>query len=235
MRPSPFHLAPRVHWCMVHGFCVLLQEDQDRYLSIPATEFSALLSCLRRTGVSDQTGLRDFPPELTSLATELLARGILAPGPQLHETGPTAPMPKPSHLVSATRDRMPLREAARHAAHFFRACAAADRLLRFAAFREITSRIRVRNSAGPPGSIDSMLCLSQAFHALRPLYPRNYLCLFDSLALLEFLAARDLFPRWVFGVNVDPFDAHCWVQYESIVLCDTHRFGARWYSQILVV
>ena len=59
-----------------------------------------------------------------------------------------------------------------------------------------------------------------AFEHLRPLYPRPYLCLFDSLALLEFLAAYHSYPRIVFGVVADPFQAHCWLQEGDVLLND---------------
>jgi hypothetical protein len=53
------------------------------------------------------------------------------------------------------------------------------------------------------------------------IYPRDYLCLFDSLALIEFLAHHGLFPTWVFGVTSDPFLAHCWVQEGDTLMNDT--------------
>ena len=59
------------------------------------------------------------------------------------------------------------------------------------------------------------------FDALRPLFPRNYLCTFDSLALLHFLATHGILVDWVFGVRADPFCAHCWLQKEDTVLNDT--------------
>jgi hypothetical protein len=63
--------------------------------------------------------------------------------------------------------------------------------------------------------------LYSVFSALRPIYPRDYLCLFDSLAFLEFLSAYGLFPTWVFAVTSDPFTAHCWVQQGDVVLNDS--------------
>jgi hypothetical protein len=50
------------------------------------------------------------------------------------------------------------------------------------------------------------------FDRLRSLYPADYLCLFDSLALLEFLSRYKLFPSWVFAIRPAPWGAHCWVQ-----------------------
>ncbi|RYG35012.1 MAG: lasso peptide biosynthesis B2 protein [Burkholderiales bacterium] len=37
-------------------------------------------------------------------------------------------------------------------------------------------------------------------------------CLYDALALVEFLALRKLYATWVFAVQAQPFGAHCWVQ-----------------------
>jgi hypothetical protein len=61
----------------------------------------------------------------------------------------------------------------------------------------------------------------RAFTTLRPFIPRNYLCLFDSLALLDFLAEYRLFPDFVFGVIADPFEAHCWLQADGVVINDS--------------
>lgn len=63
--------------------------------------------------------------------------------------------------------------------------------------------------------------LLATFQCLRPYYPRPYLCLFDSLALVYFLLRQGVRPEWVFGVKVAPFGAHCWVQVDSVLVNDT--------------
>jgi hypothetical protein len=45
-------------------------------------------------------------------------------------------------------------------------------------------------------------------------------CLFDSLALVEFLARYEQYPTWVFGVRTRPFRAHCWVESDSLLFND---------------
>ena len=67
----------------------------------------------------------------------------------------------------------------------------------------------------------ALVSLVSVFDRLRWFYPRSYLCLFDALALIHFLARFHVYPDWVFGVNADPFEAHCWVQAGGIVLNDT--------------
>jgi hypothetical protein len=72
------------------------------------------------------------------------------------------------------------------------------------------------------------------FHHLRAYYVRKYLCLFDSLALIEFLARYRHFPQWVFGVTAEPFNAHCWVQEQDCVLNDTVEY-VRGFTPIMAI
>jgi hypothetical protein len=73
-----------------------------------------------------------------------------------------------------------------------------------------------------------------AFQFLRPWFPREFRCLFDSLALLEMLAACHLRPSWVFGVRAEPFEAHCWLQQDDIVLNDFIDYVSG-FTPILIV
>jgi hypothetical protein len=63
---------------------------------------------------------------------------------------------------------------------------------------------------------------------------RKHVCLYDSLALVEFLAHYRLFPQWVFGVMAEPFAAHCWVQQDDRVLNDSVDY-VRGFTPIMVV
>ena len=58
------------------------------------------------------------------------------------------------------------------------------------------------------------------FTAARRLVPIAPHCLMDSLALLHFLPPS---PKLllVFGVKLDPFGAHCWVQRDDVLLNDS--------------
>lgn len=235
MTRPPYRLAPSVHWCTLHGFSVILDEENDKYLSIPARQFEALLPYVTSEPSPDTTQHCELPVELIPLTNELLARRILAPDGIENAPRDNRRMPKPERLISTADALVPIGHALRYGPIFIKACTVADCCLRFRAFRKTTSRIRSRKRTIPAPSLEKLVYLSRIFAILRPLYPRSYLCLFDCLALLEFLAYWRQFPSWVFGVAIDPFDAHCWVQHDGVVFCDTHRFGARWYSQILVI
>ncbi|MGC6331159.1 lasso peptide biosynthesis B2 protein [Rhizorhabdus sp. FW153] len=50
--------------------------------------------------------------------------------------------------------------------------------------------------------------------------PIKRICLADSLALLRFCARRGFAPSLIFAVEAYPFQAHCWVQQDDLVLND---------------
>jgi hypothetical protein len=59
-------------------------------------------------------------------------------------------------------------------------------------------------------------------------------CLLDCLTLLHYLAPYGVSPQWVFGVQADPFVAHCWLQLGDFVFND-HPDRVRPFSPIMVV
>ena len=82
--------------------------------------------------------------------------------------------------------------------------------------------------------MDAASELVAGFQRLRPLlFSTREACLFNSLALIEFLAQHDCYPHWVFGVRARPFAAHCWVQLDHTVLNDGVEHVSR-YTPIMV-
>jgi hypothetical protein len=59
------------------------------------------------------------------------------------------------------------------------------------------------------------------FRRARMAIPISTRCLLDSIALIRFMARRNLCGDLVFGVTADPFTAHCWVQCGDMVMNDT--------------
>jgi hypothetical protein len=235
MSLTPYSFSPSVRWITVHDFSIVLDVSSDVYLSVPARQFEALLSRLNGDASMIPTAEAGPTADLDSLINELAARRILLPGTRHRIERDGRLLPRPELQINRAPSRSAITQAQPYAGPFIKACLVADYFLRFRPFSQAVSRIATRKGTTPPGSLESMIRLTQVFHALRPFYPRDYLCLFDSLALLEFLATQQLFPSWVFGVSVDPFEAHCWVQQDSTVLCDTWKFRARWCSQIMVI
>lgn len=76
--------------------------------------------------------------------------------------------------------------------------------------------------------------LVRRYQQARRWTPIRPVCLLDSMAMLDFLAARGHRPALVFGVTRQPFKAHCWLQDDAVVLNDPldHVVG---YSPVLAV
>jgi hypothetical protein len=112
--------------------------------------------------------------------------------------------------------------------------------MRARSLEQIVHRVRSRKHARQQQSasspdLASVEQLVTAFHRLRPLlYVAADRCIFDSLVLVDFLARRQFFPLWVFGVKTGPFHAHSWVQYKGYVLNDFPEH-VRGYAPILVI
>ncbi|MEO9216657.1 MAG: lasso peptide biosynthesis B2 protein [Rhodanobacter sp.] len=59
------------------------------------------------------------------------------------------------------------------------------------------------------------------FRRARLYVPIEMRCLLDSIAMATFLLRRRIHAHVVFGIALDPFSAHCWVQTDDLVLNDT--------------
>ena len=69
-------------------------------------------------------------------------------------------------------------------------------------------------------STTNCLGLAVRFRKVRRLIPIGGNCLGDSLALMCWLGRGEERATLVFGVKLDPFAAHCWVEREDIILND---------------
>jgi hypothetical protein len=110
------------------------------------------------------------------------------------------------------------------------ACAWAAKKLRCSSFADVVNWARRSRQADALPRND----LIERFLSRRPFYPRNYNCLFDSLALAHFLRLRGAAGDWVFGVRGLPFAAHCWIEVEGLPVNDEAGFVAP-YQPILIL
>jgi hypothetical protein len=230
VHPQEYFLPADVYVCTHGQYCVFLDLGRDKYICVKRDDFGCIAPSFLEA---------DFPATSSNtnaveLANELVAAGLLT----------TTDI---KSLVSV-RHAMPVRRLldARNAtrAHinaliigrFFAACFRANRLLLKAPLIDVVHRVRQSRSRNHQARPDKrqLRALVTAFNCLRPFYPRNYLCVFDSLALLEFLRAYRVFPTWVFGVQAEPFNAHCWVQQDDVVLNETVEF-ARMFVPVMTV
>ncbi|QUT05608.1 lasso peptide biosynthesis B2 protein [Sphingobium phenoxybenzoativorans] len=75
---------------------------------------------------------------------------------------------------------------------------------------------------------------ASAFEATHLLFSANDRCLPQAIALFRSLLAARHLPLLIFGVRMNPFSAHCWVQSGERVFCDSAAY-TRQFTPILII
>lgn len=224
-----FFLPNHVHFCYRGDAVVFLDLKQDDYTFVGAEGAAALrgLSSLDSSMIT---------PERRAALNELLEGGLLttdrnagravaptisalATQPLLDDEGASAARISPGHVWN-----------------FFVASTMASARLRWGHLHQTIARVQRRKTsqASQPIDIDRSRELVAIFGRLRALFPRRYLCLYDSLALIEFLACYGIFPSWIFGVRLEPWAAHCWVQEAGYIFNEDIEEAAG-YTPVMVI
>jgi hypothetical protein len=236
-----YALADHVFVCLNGEHLVLLDLKEDRYWALEAAQTAGLGALVDGWPVraSDGAQSADSPsPETTAAIDVLLGRGLLAQSiPPGKAATPVATIAAMRELICDT-DASPGPRLGSWLT-FFTASAFAKLALRTWPFERVIRRARRRKQLlGPKASpLDAERArkLVEAFARYRVfLFSSKDECLYDSLALLEFLARYGIYPDWVFGVQTRPFAAHCWVQHGDMVFNDTVEH-VRGYTPIMVV
>jgi len=226
--PATFYLQSHVFLCRARRHWVILDVNRDKYLSVDRGQFESLGPWLH--GWEGGAGcVADDPGAAAdgalALANSLLSVAILSERADGAKPARATALATPMAAADVDLPANARKPALAHVMAFFLSAAKADRQLRGQLFRSIVADVQARKrrkeAPGPRFDWDRARALVEVFDRLRLFYPRPYLCLFDSLALLHFLARYGLYPDWVFGVTADPFEAHCWVQAGRVVLNDT--------------
>jgi hypothetical protein len=226
--PRAFFLQPHVYLCRGKRHWVILDLHRDKYLCVDRRQFELLGPLLR--GWAEPAGpsgcdAAAVPNAGLALANDLLRLEILGECPAIAKDALPTAYTLPTEAIDPDLPARSPWSSCIHAGSFFMSSARASRELRDQHFQSIVELVRDRKNGrldrAGQFDIERAKLLVSVFNGLRLIYPRSYLCLFDSLALIHFLARFHVYPDWVFGVNADPFEAHCWVQADGVVLNDT--------------
>jgi hypothetical protein len=224
--------------CRMGSYWIILCAKRDRYLCVAHADLASIGDQLYGWPKQGDSMARPSPvsAETHKLVDSLTINGIITSNPKIGKAFAESEYPIPESRIEASESTVSAHVSLFWTLRFFLACAKADWQLRTKALSRTLARIERRGLHADPSSVidngPRLSTLIAAFQTLRPLYPRSYLCLFDSLALLEFLAGYRFLPRVVFGVVADPFEAHCWLQDGSTVINDDLE-RVRKYKQIL--
>mgnify|MGYP001617574286 CR=1 FL=1 len=230
-------LADHMRACAMNDQVILLDLKRSRYLALGPRQWEVL------SGASalHDPGRRDVRPaqresDIERLAGPLLRQPVLTRSPARSAQSGSVPLAEVSLDV---RGAMPFSSiSAGRLWHFLAAATWAYAALRLRSLRfavdHVAGRAR-RPSRLPVDDQKKLRDAVAAFETLRPLlFTARDKCLYDSLALVSFLASEGLEAQWVIGVKTQPFAAHSWVQAGAVVLNDLHE-NVRRFKPILVV
>jgi hypothetical protein len=223
-------LPHHVHFCYRGDAVVFLDLQRDDYTFVGA-EGAAALRCLSSLKASVA------PPESRAALNELLDGGLLTTDQTAGRAiAPTTATPATQPLLDDEAVAS-ARASLGHLLNFFAACIYADARLRWGQLHRTIGRVercKARRKTSTPFDIERARELVAVFGRLRPLFPRRHLCLYDSLALIEFLARYGIFPSWLFAVRLEPWAAHCWVQEAGFIFNEEPEETAG-YTPVMVI
>jgi hypothetical protein len=228
-------LARHVFVCMQGEHVVFLDVRRDRYFALESSRTAGLADVVPGWPVPATVAIERS--QQTAVVALLLDKGILTPAVENGKVAaPIQAEPPRSDLTADTLDETP-RVGAGELLRFVSAAIRAALLLKYRSFESVIHRVGVRAARTGATALDASRThrLVAVFATLRPFFfTAKDACLFDALALSEFLASYRIYPRWIFGVQARPFAAHCWLQLGSTVLNDTVEHVRR-YTPIMVV
>ena len=214
--------------CLAGRHYVVLDLLRDRYLRFDRAPFDALAHSITAAGLATcraPVASNQATRESQTLLATLLDHGLLTGEPRDSNPCPFPQVARPNDTIFCEQHRPGILGSLRYLPSFMRALRSTCASLDTHSISDTVLRVaeRKRSLRRPEESMDMnrLQQLMDAFCRLRPFGSRQYVCLFDSLALIEFLAIHRVFPTWVFGVQPEPFAAHCWVQEADVVINDT--------------
>jgi hypothetical protein len=235
---TEYFLSNHVHVGLTGQDVVLLDLRRDEYLTLNQDQSSVLFKILpglfdltARSGMRDDVSVAEFTATLIhrGLITIDRSSGKVPTQPEVER--PDNSLLDESRCLSVPR--------AGHAASVLAARARTSLTMRLQPLHRVISGIEKRKRTHlltpPRRSADELQTLMNAFLFVRPfLYTEYNKCLYDSLMLVNYLAAYDVYPTLVFGVRTDPFEAHAWVQQDRSVLnCAVEHVRA--FSPIMAI
>lgn len=201
-----YDFAPGISACRPAERLILLDLLRDRYFALN-DESEAALSHLIAENVED--------PDLPVIA------GLVAQGLLMHAPEGVCPSLCPAvRTARATLALQAVPTSRWEGGLATMAVIGARRALRRKGLAAAIGDLRGRRPAADSGATQALHQIVAAFRAARGVISPLDQCLPRSLALARRLFRAGLLPELIIGVAVQPFRAHCWVQYGDQLLVD---------------
>jgi hypothetical protein len=223
----PYLLSAHSYVCIADDYAVFLDLKHDKYTALEPADTRTLPSLIRGWPCTEKPTAAEWKAPTQSSAEivqMLLDEGLVTDNEATGKAAtPIALKPAPSS-ISAVTGHFP-RVGFADFFNFVTAWLITTAMLRLLPLRLSVARVRRRkernHSTAEQFDVQTAHRLMMAYFILRPNFFSNAdACLRDSLTFVEFLSRYGLYPTWIFGVKMNPFAAHAWVQDGCMVLND---------------
>lgn len=206
-----YHLPRHSSFAALGTRVVFLDLNADRYYLLRGTEASAVLAADAKTSEPIEG---------------LIAQGLLCGGAGDAVLPVDAIAPTAGALEAGETDgSLSMAELLYHRTE-------AAILLRLAGLQATLDHMRTHRARSMSRRRDPIDCrkeaarLARGFSRSRLFVPAARLCVPDSMALARSIWRRGIDADLYFGVRLEPFAAHCWLQHEDLLLSDPLNFVA---------
>lgn len=246
-----YYITKGVFLCVVDGLIVFLDLEHDQYISLEAKMTLPLVSYLSpgpealnipenklvERKIQDVGELTvDDEQDFRKCLKDLIKNNILTTDKAMATENLPVTINIPTLDLSGYNFDHKPHITVKHVVVFLWACSKAFYKVRFFTTERVVRSVKSRKSQNPKNSdLNKIKNLVEIFKILRPVFftAKNH-CLFDSLALIEFMACYDIYSTWVFGVKMGPFQAHCWVQDDNFIYNEDID-KAHFFTPIMIV
>ncbi len=227
----PLSLAPGIHCCHTGGTYVFLDLCTDRYTCLTETQ-AVLFQKFLAVSPEPVPGV-----EALAFGNYLVQQGILQATFTESDRIDLFQWPAPDRSLFDF-DQIEWRFRASRVPAILCSMQAASAACNRGAFQDQISRARSWKSstnAISPDTSDEVADLAREFHAFAPfVFSSRDACRYTSLALLHYLSTAGLCADWIFGVRLSPFSAHCWLEFNGLLLTD-ETFTVREFTPIMAI
>jgi hypothetical protein len=229
MAKTRYSLAKDVYVRETARHAVFLDLRRNRYTAVDSKVLQGLRASVRGwpSGGAEEARIpssEDFLENMDALKA-LLNEGVLTDDDRLGDHDTPAAIEPASVGLYVTLAVFP-EVKWRDLWYFTRAWAVSTVIFRLAPLAWSVKRIRNRKARlqlkNSQSGLELVHRILAAYRILQPnFFDAKNACLRDSLTFIEFCALYNVYPTLVFGIRMEPFSAHAWVQDGPMVLNDS--------------
>ena len=224
-RGATLYLSKHVHFCEYYGDYIFLDLQRDAYEMIPKSQ------AMRFNDVIDhgfeEFGLleQEFGTEIIDTLRFMYEHDMITVCPDKGKAFQPYTVPSSDKDLELLQSRPAKLLGLSSVGVFYGVVTRAYIELKLRKLRTVIERVQERKNQDPNATtvnqLDHFITRTKQFMWLRDFFPSTGMCLFNSYALIEYLAFYKLYPTWTFGVRSRDWEAHCWVETEGTILNDS--------------